>query len=101
MKKGVRRGDTISPKLYVATLESLFRCMKWKSGIKIDSEILTHLLFADNCVLFTESANRLRCMIAKLQRELKISLEINASKTKWMHNEFAEDASVLAEDKKN
>ena len=69
IKKGLRQGDTISPKLFVATLESLFRRMKWKSGIKIDGEMLMHLLFGDDCVSFAESANKLRYMIAKLVRD--------------------------------
>ena len=100
IKKGVRQGDTISPKLFVATLESLFRRMKWNEGIRIDGEILTHLLFADDCVLFAKGADELGRMMAELQRESqKIGLEINASKTKWMRNEFAKEASIVIEGK--
>ena len=37
IKKGVRQGDTISPKLFTATLEIIFRRFNWKNkGLKID-----------------------------------------------------------------
>ena len=100
IKKGVRQGDTISPKLFVTTLESLFRRMKWNEGISIDGENLTHLLFADDCVLFAKNAEELKRMMTKLQHESrKIGLEMNASKTKWMRNEFANAASIVIEGK--
>ena len=36
-KRGVRQGDTISPKLFTATLEGIFRRLNWEtSGVKID-----------------------------------------------------------------
>ena len=100
IKKGVRQGDTISPKLFVAALESLFRRFKWGNGIRIDGESLTHLLFADDCVLFAETVDELRRMMTGLQRESKkIGLEMNASKTKWMRNEFVHQSSILIEGK--
>ena len=38
IKRGVRQGDTISPKLFTATLESIFRRLNWENkGVKIDS----------------------------------------------------------------
>ena len=37
IKIGVRQGDTISPKLFTATLESIFRRLNWENkGVKID-----------------------------------------------------------------
>ena len=37
IKRGVREGDTISPKLFTATLESIFRRLKWgNKGVRID-----------------------------------------------------------------
>ena len=36
-KRGVRQGDTISPKLFTATLEGIFRRLNWETnGVKID-----------------------------------------------------------------
>ena len=37
IKRGVRQEDTISPKLFTATLESIFRRLNWENkGVKID-----------------------------------------------------------------
>ena len=39
IKRGVRQGDTISPKLFTATVESIFRRLNWENkGVKIDGE---------------------------------------------------------------
>ena len=38
IKKGVRQGDTFSPKLFTATLESIFRRLNWENkGVKTDN----------------------------------------------------------------
>ena len=43
IKRGVRQGDTISPKLFTATLESIFRRLNWENkGVKIDGDFLTN-----------------------------------------------------------
>ncbi|MFH4982362.1 hypothetical protein AB6A40_009071 [Gnathostoma spinigerum] len=34
--KGMRQGDTISPKLFAACLESVFRKISWTGGVNID-----------------------------------------------------------------
>ena len=36
IKRGVRQRDTISPKLFTATLESIFRRLNWENKGKID-----------------------------------------------------------------
>ncbi|MFH4978937.1 hypothetical protein AB6A40_005646 [Gnathostoma spinigerum] len=41
--KGVRQGDTISPKLFAACFESVFRKICWRGGVNTDGEVLTHL----------------------------------------------------------
>ena len=56
IKRGVRQGDTISPKLFTSTLESIFRRLNWENkGLKIDGEYLNHLRFADDIFLCTET----------------------------------------------
>ncbi|MEG7522153.1 MAG: reverse transcriptase domain-containing protein, partial [Chromatiales bacterium] len=48
IRRGVRQGDTISPKQFTATLESIFRRLTWQTrGLRIDGEYLSHLRFAD------------------------------------------------------
>ena len=63
IKRGVRQGDTISPKLFPATLESIFRRLNWENkGVKIDGEFLSNLRFADdmhrNTTITTTDATR-------------------------------------------
>ena len=56
IKTGVSQGDTISPKLFTATLESIFRRLNWENeGVKIDGEFLSNLRFADDIFLCTET----------------------------------------------
>ena len=88
IKKGVRQGDTISPKLFTACLEEIFRKLEWEGkGIKIGDEHLNNLRFADDIVLLSESADELQQLINDLNREsLKVGLKMNKKKTKVMFN---------------
>ena len=53
IKRGVRQGDTISPKLFTATLESIFRRINWENkGVRIGGKFLNNLRFADDILLF-------------------------------------------------
>ena len=66
IKRGVRQGDTISPNLFRASLESIFRRLTWENnGAKIDGEFLSNLRFADDIFLCTEapqgSTRTIRC----------------------------------------
>ena len=64
IKRGVRQGDTISPKLFTATLESIFRRLNWEhKGVKIDGEFLSNLRFADDIFLCTETPQELQQML--------------------------------------
>ena len=91
VRKGVRQGDTISPKLFTACLESRFRRLDWAdSGILIDGRRLNHLRFADDIVLITHTIDEAQRMLEELQHEsAKIGLRINQSKTKFMRNDDA------------
>ena len=90
INKGVRQGDTISPKLFAATLESVFRKMNHQGGIMIDGEKLTHLLYADDCVLFANNPTELQQDLQQLTDLSKeVGLEVNLTKTKWMRNEYS------------
>ena len=58
IKRGVRQGDTISPKIFTAALESIFRRLAWDNkGEKIDGEFLSNLRFADDIFLCTETTS--------------------------------------------
>ena len=48
----VPQGDTISPKLFTAALESIFRRLTWETrGLRIDGEYFSHLRFADDILM--------------------------------------------------
>ena len=70
IKRGVRQGDTISPKLFTATLESIFRRLNWENkGVKIDGEFISNLHFADDIFLSTERPQELQQMLQELSDE--------------------------------
>lgn len=66
IKKGVRQGDPLSPKLFSSVLEMVFRNLDWENkGLKIDGENLNHLRFADDIVLFSENPIELENMLGR------------------------------------
>ncbi|KAG1709760.1 Multiple drug resistance-associated protein-like transporter 1 [Nymphon striatum] len=79
LEKGVRQGDSISPKLFTACLENVFIGLNWTSkGIPINGDRLTNLRFADDVVLFSESPQELQLMVEELRTaRSKLGLEIN------------------------
>ena len=88
IERGVRQGDPLSPKLFIAVLEAVFRKIKWNNkGIKILGHYLSHLRFADDIAVFAESATELEQMMQTLDNESrKVGLQMNANKTKVMTN---------------
>ena len=86
IKRGVRQGDTISPKLFTTTLESVFRRLNWENkGVKIDGEFLSNLRFADDIIPCTETPQELQQMLQELSDESRrIGLKMNIAKTKVM-----------------
>ena len=86
IKRGVRQGDTISPKLFAATLESIFRRLNWENkGVKIDGEFLSNLRFVDDIFLCTETPQELQQMLQELSDESRrMGLKMNITKTKVM-----------------
>ena len=70
IKRGVRQGDTISPKLFTATLESIFRRLNSENkGVKIDGEFLSNLRFADDLFLCREIPQEVQQMLQELSVE--------------------------------
>ena len=88
INKGVRQGDTISPKLFTNCLEYIFRNINWDTkGININGEILHRLKFADDIVLISDNLKNTKSMLDDLHKEcIKCGLRINMSKTKLMYN---------------
>ena len=88
VSKGVRQGDPLSPKLFSAVLESIFRRLDWDNlGIKVNGKLLTHLRFADDIVLFANTPEKICNMINELARESeKAGLRLNPEKTRVISN---------------
>ena len=88
IKRGVRQGDTISPKLFTATLESIFRRLNWENkGVNIDGEFLSNLRFVDDIFLCTETPQELQQMIQELfdeSRRVGLRPKMNIAKTEVM-----------------
>lgn len=54
--KGVRQGDTISPKLFTLAMEDIFKKLPWQTnGINVEGKYLNHLRFADDIVLISNN----------------------------------------------
>ena len=89
---GVRQGNTISPKLFAAILEEVFKNLdKEKSGIKINGEYFD-LSFANDIVLMSQSTDELQQMNLQFCRESqKMVLKMNIMKTKMMFNNYILD----------
>ncbi|XP_075990548.1 uncharacterized protein LOC142986144 [Anticarsia gemmatalis] len=88
VEKGVRQGDPLSPKLFSAVLESIFRQLSWENlGINVDGTSLTNLRFADDIVLFAKTPEDINKMIEDLAKESeKVGLKLNPEKTRVMTN---------------
>ncbi|KAH7712851.1 hypothetical protein AAVH_19800 [Aphelenchoides avenae] len=89
IRRGVRQGDTISPKLFTAALEMIFRDLRWEerrsAGINIDGKRLTHLRFADDIVLVGSSRADVQKRLEELnERSNAVGLRINKEKTEWL-----------------
>ena len=86
IRRGVRQGDTISPKLFTAVFESIFRRLTSETrGLKIDGEYLGHLRFADDVLICANTPQELQHILQELADEIENQgLKINKSKTKVM-----------------
>ena len=59
IKRRVRQGDPMSPKLFSAVLEQVFRCFDWnKYRLNVNGVQLNHLRFADDLILIQQAYKR-------------------------------------------
>ena len=98
--KGVRQGDSISPKLFTAVIEEIFKKADLDKGINIDGERLQNLRFADDVALVTKTTKEMEEHLNKLNTESKkCGLKIHKGKTKFMTN-FETDEEIKIENEK-
>lgn len=98
MERGVKQGDPLSPKLFIAVLENIIRNLDWhKHGLNVNGRYLSHLRFADDIVLLSETSRGLQHMLETLHVNSKhVGLEMNLSKTKVMTNSIKK--SIMLEE---
>ena len=79
INRRVRQGDTISPKLFTATLESIFRRLNWENkGMEIYGQFLSKLRFADDIFLCTETPQELQQILQERSDESRrMGLKMN------------------------
>ncbi|KAK6739387.1 hypothetical protein RB195_008083 [Necator americanus] len=93
VKRGVRQGDTISPKIFTATLENAMRKLEWDDmGVNVDGRQLHHLRFADDIVLITSSISQAERILTEFDETCGcIGLQLNLQKTMFMRNGWVSD----------
>lgn len=99
IKRGVKQGDPLSPALFSAVLEGVFRKLDWdEKGIRINGKWLSDFRFADDIVVISENPHDIQRMIDDLSYECgKVGLEMNRSKTKMMSNGHHTDITLNGE----
>ena len=56
LRRGVRQGDVISPKLFTNAMEDVFKTLDWTArGVNVIGERISHLRFVDDIVFFAET----------------------------------------------
>ena len=86
--RGVRQGDSISPKLFTAAIQEVFKNSDLElRGLDIDGERLTDLRFADDIALTTNNVDDMEQQLNILNdQSKKVGLKIHRGKTKSMTN---------------
>jgi len=80
--------NSLSLKLFIIALEAIFKKLEWKTnGININGSYLSHLKYADDIILFSQSSTDLQEMVQEMHvASERIGLQMNINKTKIMSN---------------
>ena len=96
IERGVRQGDTISPKIFITAVADIFKKLnRQERGLNVDIEKLTDLRFAIDVALIATSVKDMEVQLYELnQGSKKIGLNIHKGKTKYMTN-FQSDETII------
>ena len=65
---GVLQGGMLSPKFFTEFLQDISKSLDQGQGIPVDTLLIVYLLFADDLVLFSDSANGLQKQLIALYK---------------------------------
>ena len=98
--RGVRQGEPLSPKLFTAVMEEVFKKADISEGVNVDGKNLTNLRFADDVALFNETTKQMGKHLNNLNSEsLKVGLKIHKGKTKYMTNHADSEDTLIDQQK--
>ena len=98
-----RQENSISPKLFTSYLQYvIINKINWgNKGVGIDGEYLSHLIFAYDIVLITNSTSKLQEMMQYIHNISKlVGLKMHLGKTKVMCNKHVNKNYVIVDGKK-
>ena len=68
--RGVRQGDPLSPRLFTAVMEEVFKKADIFVGVNVDGENLTNLRFADDVALFNKTTKQVERHLNSLTQKV-------------------------------